>query len=577
LSNAVKYTKEGSVSLFVEGETDGEDAVLRFIVRDTGIGIKPEDVNRMFSEFTRVDTRNNRAVEGTGLGLAIVKRLCLAMGGDVAVESKYGKGSVFTAEIRQKVTRFIPFAAVEDTAGKRALVYENRPVYAESLYNSLSNLGIDCTVTQDEPSFARALIERGPYGFAFMPLALYAPVEGLLKARGKGVAPVLLTEFEEASQKAGVITVFSPAYAVPIANALNGGMPAAYYETRGVFVEFTAPDARVLAVDDLEMNLSVVEGLLSPYAMRLDLCESGKRAVAMIQDAAASGDNYDIVLLDHLMPEMDGLEAAAVIRRWETEHSAAPAVLVVLTANAISGMREMYLSRGFNDYLSKPIEIMKLNQLISRWIPADKKVKSSSGFALQSSAGLYFDLDGVDVRYGVEMTGGRVDGYKKLLAGFRRDSLLRTEALIKTEDAAAMRLAGAYAHAIKSASATLGAKELSQSAAGVEKAAGAGDVAMFNNIINGFRAELLTMCENIAVLLDEGGRGERDLNVKPVFRRIWRALAQGDYVKVDDMLAAARPALTNENDKELWERVYDKTLEADFDGARLLLENGGRD
>ncbi|MDR1036951.1 MAG: response regulator [Deltaproteobacteria bacterium] len=251
LSNAVKYTHRGSIALSVSCEPAGEDlARITMEVRDTGVGIQPEDLEKLFGEFTRLDERRNSGVEGTGLGLAIARRLCRAMGGDIEAESVYGEGSAFRARILQKVTDWEPMGPLDE---------------------------------------------------------------------GRGQAP----EIPRAS--------------------------------------FTAPGAEVLVVDDYESNLMVAEGLLLPYGMRLSFASGGAEAVGM-----AGEKRYDLVLMDHMMPEMDGIEAMKAIKELD---GGKDVPVVALTANAVSGMREMYLESGFDDYLTKPIDPARLDRLLARWIP----------------------------------------------------------------------------------------------------------------------------------------------------------------------------------------------------------------
>jgi CheY-like chemotaxis protein len=260
LSNAAKYTHEGSVTFtaFSAAREEGK-ILLSFEVADTGIGIRQEDLEKLFGSFTQVDAQKNQGIEGTGLGLAISQNLCRIMGGEITVRSVYGKGSAFTAVIPQDVV-------------------DERPFKPQA----------------EDPETAR---------------------------RDKG--------------------------------------------TRNI--GFIAPQARILAVDDSKVNLTVLKSLLSPYEMKIDTCLSGKEAVAL-----AKQNPYDLIFMDHMMPGMDGMEATAAIRKWE---GGSDVPVIALTANALSGMREMFLENGFSDYLSKPIEIKKLDKLVAVWIGDGLKVK----------------------------------------------------------------------------------------------------------------------------------------------------------------------------------------------------------
>ncbi|MDR2617903.1 MAG: response regulator [Treponema sp.] len=384
LTNAVKYTREGSITLSISrrdggrektGQDGGEPRILiAFEVADTGIGLKKENMEKLFGNFVQFDKERNRGVEGTGLGLAISRNLCLLMGGDITVESVYGQGSVFTALIPQRVKDDTPFALVEKPETKPALVYENRPHYAESLVYTLDNLGTPCAAVRTSADFT-AQLARGGWRFIFTAPSLFDEVRELLQNSGSGAEAepklALLLEYGEAARP-DMYTLFMPVQPTAVANILNDTKSdAGYHETETPGVRFTAPDARILIVDDIEINLDVAEGILDPYQMSIDRATGGLEAVQLVRE-----NQYDLVFMDHMMPGMDGIEATAAIRSWEKSQNKSEMPIVALTANAISGMKEMFLEQGFNDYVSKPIEIAKLDEIMSQWIPAGKRIKS---------------------------------------------------------------------------------------------------------------------------------------------------------------------------------------------------------
>ncbi|MDR2740260.1 MAG: response regulator, partial [Treponema sp.] len=346
LTNAVKYTRKGSVSLTVAGVTDGDAFALCFTVTDTGIGIKPEDLDKMFSEFQQFDKNKNQGIEGTGLGLAIARSLCRLMGGDVTVSSVYGKGSTFTVNIPQEIVNAAPVGDI------------------------LNDIPTDTSAEKTD-------------------------------------------------------------------------------------VKFTAPDANILVVDDIVTNLDVVKGLLAPYQMGITACTTGAEAIQLVQK-----NSYDVVFMDHMMPGMDGIETAKRIRSLGNGYE--KLVMIILTANAVSGMKEMFLAEGFSDFLSKPVEIAKLDEIIAKWIPPDKQVKADAGIKRETfteESGIV--IPGVDAAKGITMTGGTVAGYRKVLAQFRKDAQERLALLQEPPEPGALPLFVTQAHALKSASASLGAAEVS--------------------------------------------------------------------------------------------------------------------
>lgn len=257
INNSVKFTREGSVSLDVSAKaSDDKNTILQFVVKDTGIGIKKEDMPAIFESFRQLDMNRNRKIEGTGLGLAITRQLVALMQGDIQVESEYEKGTQFTIQIKQRV--------IEEH------------VASENVKNF--------RVTEKE------------------------------KIR-----------------------------------------------------KFVSSDYHVLVVDDNTMNRKVVSGMLKTYGFQIQAASSGMEAIELVK-----AQRYDMILMDHMMPEMDGMEATKIIRSECTE-TAEGTIIVALTANAIQGAREEYLSNGFDDFLSKPFERVQLHELLDKWIPDERK------------------------------------------------------------------------------------------------------------------------------------------------------------------------------------------------------------
>ena len=257
VNNAVKFTEQGSIRLSVgyERAKETEGVVLKAAVKDTGIGIRKEDLERIFNSFEQSDTFRNRKKEGSGLGLAISRQLILLMGGDIHVESEYQEGSTFRFEVPQRVVDESPCGALE------------------------------------------------------------------------------LSEKQPRSQQ------------------------TARYE------DFRAPNARVLVVDDNLVNRKVAVGLMRPFAMQVDTAKSGKEAIEMVKEK-----EYHLIFMDHMMPDMDGVETTHIIRQLDGEYYRTVPI-IALTANAINGVREMFLEEGMNDFIPKPINIKELSEKILEWLP----------------------------------------------------------------------------------------------------------------------------------------------------------------------------------------------------------------
>ena len=276
-------------------------------------------------------------------------------------------------------------------------------------------------------------------------------------------------------------------------------------------IHYTLPDVRLLIVDDFATNLKVVEGLIAPYKAKVDTCLSGEESVKLIKQ-----NDYDLVFMDHMMPDMDGLEATALIRKWESEVNKVRLPVVALTANAVVGMREMFLDNGFNDFLSKPIEVFKLNEIFDRWIPEEKKQiinisfsdqesgadDSASNFSFLILDSSLFNIPGIDVKNGLIMTSSTIEDYCKLLSLFINDIEARLPNMQIEHALKDMHLFTTNVHAIKSAAAFIGADELSKKAMTMEDAGKTGNAASIKENLNSFLEYLNTAIKNIRAVLN---------------------------------------------------------------------------
>ena len=373
LGNAVKYTGSGGfVSLCIRGEMDGAETVnLTIDVEDTGCGIKEEDQKTLFNEYARFDREKNKDAEGAGLGLAITWHIIKAMGGDIGVRSEYGKGSTFTIMFPQTVCSDKPLGHVNHVGEQSVLVYEKRDIYADSLIFAMDNLGVDGKLISGDSELLEELA-HGKHTAAFVSFELYRRNVKAIMGMGTKTKLVILTEFGETVPEKNLTVLAMPVHSVSVANILNGEQDSfSYHGNTEVVVGFTAPEANVLVVDDILTNLKVVKGLLLPYGMQVSLCKSGEMALDAIRTT-----RYDIVFMDHLMPGMDGVEATSRIRNFSAEDNYfADVPIVALTANVIAGMREFFLENGFSDFMSKPVDVVRLNAVLEKWIPEEKQLK----------------------------------------------------------------------------------------------------------------------------------------------------------------------------------------------------------
>ena len=471
LGNAVKYTEKGFITFTVHcerfnGAGDYVDLVME--IMDSGKGIKQEHISSLFNEYAQFDMESNRGIEGVGLGLSITNSIVREMGGSISVYSEYGHGSSFTITLRQKVRDPEPIAAVTDPGnGLSVLVYERREIYANSIAHTLDNLGVRCIVVSTAQDLEARLAESD-FTYLFLALALYEKSRDEIHRLAKRSEIVLLTEFGESLPNKNLTALSLPAHCLSIANLLNDESgDFEYVETDEHTARFAAPDAKVLVVDDIHTNLIVAEGLLAPYKMEVLLCKSGAEAIAEL-----SSQDFDLVFMDHRMPDMDGIETTQRLRAMGgTEPYYRDIPIIALTANAIAGTREMFLENGFNDYLSKPMDIVKLNLVLERWIPRVKQNKTAEGVrGNNSEMKILFDVMGLDVKKGLLLTGGKAEVYLNVLTTFRDDGLDRINKIKECQETGNMQLYTTYVHALKSAAANIGADEVSRAAEALEKA-----------------------------------------------------------------------------------------------------------
>jgi CheY-like chemotaxis protein len=343
--------------------------------------------------------KRSRGAEGTGLGLAISRKLCHFMGGNIAVQSDYGRGSVFRVTLPQRVIDWLPIAGVDRPENKRVLVYEKREAPGEAALRTLKNMGVPCVLASNTDEFRRylsSLLWELAGGILKMPLTTNSNYDdgenklnsfvfispdlldegqqildelspGDLSPGAPDLVLVLMTGYNDIRWP-GIPCLSAPVQPWNAAALLNGDLEyAREYGGERPRPRFIAPGARVLIVDDIATNITVAEGLLAYYEMQIDSCIDGPTAVKMVEEKA-----YDIVFMDHMMPGMDGIEAAAAIRALNRAYVLYMPI-VALTANAVLGMREMFLDQGFDDYLSKPIDIGRLDEIVVRWIPLSKR------------------------------------------------------------------------------------------------------------------------------------------------------------------------------------------------------------
>lgn len=400
-NNAVKFTNEGYVELsatYTQGcgkeifeKKYGHDPLvsledvitIEFRVKDSGIGIREEDLELIFDKFRQVDMRTNRNVEGSGLGLAICKQLVELMSGELSVESTYGEGTTFIVKIPQKVIDG----------------------------NKLSNY--------------------------------------------------LATHKQEEQKKKTYLY---------------------------------APGARLLVVDDNPVNVKILKGLLIHYEIDADTALSGQEAVDKVKE-----HEYDMIFMDHMMPQMSGDEALDIIRRIPGREKS---VVVAVTANAIRGMRDEFIKMGFDDYLSKPVETSKIEEILKAHLPSNLFIHGEKEDNKEQIE-LNVVIDGVDIDAGLIKSDNNVRDYVDILEIFTEygpEKAKELESLVRAQDYTGYTIA---VHSLKSVAANIGANQLCAMAQIHEMAGKQGQSAFIDQNYIKLKSMYETIVSNIEVALSQ--------------------------------------------------------------------------
>lgn len=437
LTNAVKYTEKGSVTLIVDYTPKDANTILLWVgVKDTGIGIKEDDLNKLFKAFERIEEKRNRAVEGTGLGMNISQQLLTLMGTKLDVQSTYGKGSTFSFMLEQKVLN----------------------------WEQMGNF---------EESYRHAVTHREKY--------------------------------QE---------------------------------------KFIAPNACILVVDDTSMNLTVVKGLLKQTKIQIDTAESGYECLNMVRRK-----KYDIIFLDHRMPGIDGIETLHQMKVLEGNLNIDTPV-ISLTANAISGAREEYISAGFKDYLTKPINSAQLELTILKFLPPEKISTSEEAEDSISEDGEITPLpqwlnrvEGLNTPEGIKHCGS-IEAYLDALTVFAESILPGAKEITEFYLSEDWKNYTTKVHALKSSARIIGAFELSDRAKRLEDAGNSGYI----EEIKAWNDDLIRLYKGYAAKLEP-------------------------LIKKDVHVDTEKPPIDDAALSEAYEALNEVSLSYDYDSFMFVLKS----
>lgn len=482
VDNAIKFTNEGGVIINVHARKENYGINLCVSVRDTGIGMEDVSLEKLFTSFSQVDTRRNRQEGGVGLGLAISKELVQKMGGTITVRSYPGKGSIFRFVVPQKVLDEKPIGQVENRERINIAAYFDmeqfdmltiRDEYTGIIAGMIKQLRVKCHICRNLAELKRRE-DHTVFSHIFISLEEYQEDEAYFDRLAKTAKVIIAIDRprEKYLSNPDLIRLYKPFYILPVVSILNGsrGSEGGRQITRPG--KFTAPSAHVLIVDDNRMNIRVVEGLLKEYQIRVTYAVNGNEALELIENMS-----YDFIFMDHMMPEMDGVETMHRIRD-KVGHYYQKVPIIALTANAAPGNREMFLEEGFNDFISKPIELSVLERVLRRNLPEEKLIfqtKQTEAVREKKEPEEQLSIGSLDVEKGMLYCGGK-EAYLSILEAYyeeREENRAVLDNLFAKHDWKDYTI---KVHAFKSMMQNIGALPLAAKAKALELAGKRGDI-----------------------------------------------------------------------------------------------------
>lgn len=441
MTNAVKYTETGSVTLTVSAVVHEDTAKLTFRVEDTGIGIRKEDIEKLYHEFERIEEQRNRKIEGTGLGMNITTRLLERMGSKLEVESVYGKGSVFSFTLEQKIMSHEPMGDLVQRIKNQAASYSYQPM-------------------------------------------------------------------------------------------------------------FTAPEAHLLVVDDNAVNRRVFSNLLKATQIQIDEASGGEECLKCVRKKA-----YDLIFLDHMMPDLDGIAVLHKMREWK-DYPCQSTPVIALTANAVTGAREMYLNEGFQNFLSKPVNPEKMEKMIMELLPKEKVVYGQAQVGVseekigdKAEETVLPELEGIDWNYAklycrdIAILKDTVNQFYQTMEteAAHLEGILVQLGLSADTDSEALGRFRIKVHSMKNSAAMIGAVSLSGVAKMLEYAARDGKIDEIKNIAPVFLKEWGKMKEILKPIVQTENPNEKkeepDYELTKEFLRLLRnAIEEMDVDAADEII-----------------------------------------
>ena len=499
VNNAAKFTKKGGVYVRIHALHKDYGVNLCITVSDTGEGISGEELEKITEGFYQTDGGRSRRAGGLGLGLPIVAGMVSCMEGFMQIKSEEGSGTVVSVSIPQKIADKKPMITLKNRERLCLACFlkpekyetpEVRDYYNETITHMIEGMDISIhrVFNMDE---LKALTEIYQITHLFIGAEEYEESSTLFEDLADRMAVIVVADkhfVPPSGTKAKLLK--KPFYCLPIANMLNA--EAVQDEFSFAEKRMICPNVRVLVVDDEPMNLMVAEGIFREYEMQVRTVYSGMEAVELCRK-----EDFDLIFLDHMMPEMDGVETTRVIRRLLGDNGQVP--IIALTANAVEGTAQMFIDEGMNDFVTKPIEMRVILAKLRKWLPAEKieknrnkkmdaVLRSGNGDGQASQTSTDISIAGLDVKKAMEFLGNE-ELFWSVLKEYYRVIDKKSTMISEYEQKEKWKEYTVEVHALKSASRQIGALELAQVAEQMEAAGNAGNAALIHKITPGMLEE----------------------------------------------------------------------------------------
>ena len=596
-NNAIKFTEKGEVIISADIlEQDDETIFLKFNVSDTGIGLTPEQKGKLFQSFQQADTSTSRKFGGTGLGLAISKQLANLMGGDVGVDSEFGRGSTFwfTAKFKldKTITKRVLFK--EDLSSKSVLVIDDNESARLIIEDMLIAMSLKVVASESAEKGLQAIIDAdkqgSPFDMIFVDWHMPAGMNGIefVKALKKLIIskkpPCVLVTGYAKDDVINDATIEGIEHV--IAKPINASL---LFETILSIFNLEAPEhnaqkthsnhtkidlnslkgARILLAEDNLLNQQIATEILEDEGFVVEIANNGQEAVNM-----ANKSQYDIVLMDMQMPIMDGLEATKTIRQ-KFSNNALP--ILAMTANASDADRYKCLEAGMNAHITKPIDPNLLFAGLAKWIKGknsnlinDEKTVISAKEEIQVP-----EINGVDSRLGLQVAAGKVSLYIKMLKTFSADQINAVSDIKRALDISDYLTAQRVAHTLKGTCGSIGATEIQKIAGEVEGQCL--DKIPLEKIIKNLdliQPKLISIIDSIKKTLPEDKKLTSttifdDSQIKLLINKLSELLANDD-TEANDLLEKSQDVFIQYFGKEMFSKISDALRNFDFESALNL-------